>query len=132
MLTCFFVLILVSGTTQAGPANEKSALTPAQKKMSSALLDEVRRVQRDPARKEDGGANSIVRIDSKARALVDIRVSVTREIKQRVISLGGAIVSESAPADSIIAWVPLARLESLAEDSAVRAIQPADQATTNR
>jgi hypothetical protein len=53
-------------------------------------------------------------------------------MKRKVTSLGGTIVSESVPADSIIAWVPLAKMERLAEHGAVRAIQPAAQATTNK
>jgi hypothetical protein len=132
VMVYFLALMLVSGASQSGLSNGKSARTTAQKKISSALLDEVRRLQQDPERKTDGDANSLVKIDSKARALVDIRVAITTEMKQRVISLGGTIVSESAPADSIIAWLPLAKIERVAEYSAVRAIQPADQPTTYR
>jgi hypothetical protein len=100
--------------------------------MSSALLDEVRRVQQHPDRKPTTTANSLVKIDSKQRALVDIRTAVTPDMKQRITSLGATIVSESVPADSIIAWVPLAKMERLAERGAVRAIQPAAQAMTNK
>jgi hypothetical protein len=126
------VLMLVSGIAQTGPAAEKSTRTPAQRKMSSALLDEVRRVQQHPAGKTAATGNSLVKIDSKQRALVDIRAAVTSDMKRRVTSLGGTIVSESAVADSIIAWVPLAKMERLADYGAVRAIQPAAQAMTNK
>ncbi len=57
--------------------------------MSSALLDEVRRVQQHPDRKPTTTANSLVKIDSKQRALVDIRTAVTPDMKQRITSLGG-------------------------------------------
>ena len=125
------VLMLVSGNAQTGTAAEKSTRTPAQRKMSSALLDEVRRVQQNQGGKPATTGNSLVKIDSKQRALVDIRAAVTPDMKRRVTSLGGTIVSESVAADSIIAWVPLLKMERLAEHGAVRAIQPAAQATTN-
>ena len=126
------VLMLLSGVTQTGSPGEKNARTPAQRKMSSALLEAVRTMPHDPARSADGGANGIVKIDPKQRALVDVRTPVSTDMKQRITSLGGTIVSESAAADSIIAWVPLIKMERLAEHGAVRAIEPAAQPTTNR
>ena len=47
------------------------------------------------------------------------------ELRKKVRALGGTIQSVSREYRSTIAWIPLRRLERLAEDPAVRAIEPA-------
>jgi hypothetical protein len=69
-----------------------------------------------------------VRIDGNQRAFVDVRADVTPALEARVRALGATITSVSREYRSIIAWVPLARLERLAGDAAVHAIEPAAQA----
>ena len=70
-----------------------------------------------------------VRLDKKGRALVDVRAEVSPKLQKRVRSLGGTIVSTSLEHHSIIAWTPLLKLEQLATDPAVRAIEPMAEAT---
>ncbi len=72
-----------------------------------------------------------VKIDTKGRALVDVRVDVTPAIERAIHSAGGTIVSTSAAYHSVIAWVPLLKLESIAANPAVRAIEPVADAMTN-
>jgi hypothetical protein len=109
----------------------KKPQTAAQQKISSRLLREIDRVghggektQRDPT--------SGVAIDTKGRALVEIRCDVTDAIRTKLRALRAAIVSSLAEYRSILAWVPLTRMEELAGDNAVYSIQPAPQSTTNR
>jgi hypothetical protein len=60
---------------------------------------------------------------------VDVRAAVTADMKGQLVKVGGTIVSTSIAADSSIAWVPLLKLEQLAELASVRAIEPAAEAT---
>src|SRR6266478_4048281 len=62
------------------------------------------------------------KIDTKGRALVDVRVDVTPAMQKKITALGSTIISTSAEYRSIVAWVPLLKLEALAGDAAVRAI----------
>jgi hypothetical protein len=127
------IATLALTSLQGLPPSDKSTRTPAQQKISSSLLDEIRRAKerRAAAGKPpdaEGSPVKIVKIDRKHRALVDVRATVTSDITHQVTRLGGTIVSTWPVADSVIAWVPLLKLEQLAESSSVRAIQPADQA----
>jgi hypothetical protein len=124
--------MLALTSLQALPPGDKSVRTPAQQKISSLLLDEIRRAKEGTAvgeRKPEASGVVLVKIDRKQRALVDVRAAVTPDITRQVTRLGGTVVSTWPVADSVIAWVPLLKLEQLAESSTVRAIQPADQAT---
>ena len=55
-----------------------------------------------------------VKLDQKGRALVDVRAEVTPALQKKVRKLGGTIQSTSREHRSIIAWVPLNKLERLA------------------
>ena len=137
MASGLLIAALALTSLQALPPSDKSTRTPAQQKISSSLLDEIRRAkERSAAAGKPPDAEGspvkpvkLVKIDRKHRALVDVRATVTSDITQQVTRLGGTIVSTWPVADSVIAWVPLLKLEQLAESSTVRAIQPADQAT---
>jgi hypothetical protein len=72
-----------------------------------------------------------VRIDRAGRALVDVRADVTPAIEKKIRDLGGVVVSQSGRDQSIIARIPILRLERLAGDPRVRAIEPAAEAMTN-
>jgi hypothetical protein len=54
-----------------------------------------------------------------------VRAEVTAELEKKMRLLGATIVSTSGDYRSIIAWMPLLKLEQLAEDSAIFAIEPA-------
>jgi hypothetical protein len=112
--------------------SEKESRTPAQRKIDSQLLYELYRLRGEAKRKGVPPDPTGVRIDGKKRALVDVRAEVTPKLEKKVRSLGGTIQSTSREYRSIIAWIPLKKLERLAEDPAVHAIGPAAEATTNR
>jgi hypothetical protein len=112
--------------------SEKETRTAAQQKIDSQLLYEIYRKRGQAVEKQVPPAATLVRIDAKGRALVDIRARVTPALISRVKRRGGSIVSTSTEYHSIIARVPLLELERLANDPAVRAISPAAEATTNR
>ena len=101
----------------------KESLTPAQQKIDSRLFQEiVRRRSRNtqPAAPAPQG----IRIDARGRAYVDVRAEVTPALRKKVEAAGGTIVSTSVEYRSIVAWLPLLKLEHLAQDPAVHAISP--------
>jgi hypothetical protein len=129
-------LILALGATEStyaiGPDLQppKGSQTAAQQKISSRLLREIDRARRGENIQSD--AASGIAIDNKGRALVEIRCDVTSAIQKKLRALNATIVSSLPDYRSILAWVPLARLEELAGNETVYGIQPAPQATRNR
>jgi hypothetical protein len=115
---------------QAPAPSERDSRTPAQRKINSQLLYEIYRLQGTAAQKGVPTEPTGVRIDDKQRAFVDVRADVTPELQQAIETLGGTIVSTSERDRSTLAWIPLLKLEQLAEESAVTAIEPAAEAIT--
>ena len=113
------------------PSSEKEARTPAQSKINSQILYEIYRRRGDAARKGVPPGPTGVDVDSRGRALVDVRAEVTPALQKTIRSLGGVIMSSSPEHRSIVARVPLLKLEQLAGDSAVRFIEPVAKAMTN-
>jgi hypothetical protein len=112
--------------------SEKEARTAAQQKIDSQILQEIYRKRGQAAEKSVPPEPTLVRIDARGRALIDIRAKVTTDLVSRVEKRGGVIVSTDAKYDSIIARVPLLEIERLASDPAIRSIVPAAEATTVR
>jgi hypothetical protein len=117
---------------QTGPASEKEARTPAQRKINSQLLFEIYRRRGEAERKGVPPGPTDVKIDDAGRALVDVRTDVTPAIEKKIRDLDGVVISTSSQYQSIIARIPILKLERLAEEPSVRAIEPAAEAMTNR
>jgi hypothetical protein len=112
-----------SSTTQ-----EKSARNAEQQKLDSQLIFAIRQL-----RGEAGAPTEPIDLkkDNKGRVLVDIRAPVSRKLIARIKSYGGRVMSTSDRDDSIVAYISLAKLESLAQLKDVRFIMPAAEAITN-
>jgi hypothetical protein len=110
---------------------EKVSRTPAQRKIDSQLLNEIYRRRGQAGQKRVPPGETGVRVDARGRARVDLRAEVTPALLKKVQRLGGIIQSTSVEYRSILAWVPLLKLEQLAGDPAVSSIQPAAEAITN-
>jgi hypothetical protein len=111
---------------------EKRNRTAAQKKIDTQLLYALYRERGDAEAKGVPAGELRVTFDAKRRALVSIRARVTPSLLTTVKTLGGEVVSSSAPYSDIRAYLPLGKLEDLAALPDVRAIAPADEATTHR
>lgn len=99
-------------------------LTAARRKLDPHLRVAIaRRVgsARLPVRATGGR----VRIDDKERALVEIHARILTQLARKIERLNGTVVSSSLDYRSIIAWVPVSKLERLASESTVSAIAPA-------
>jgi len=112
--------------------SEKTERTAAQQKINSQLLYEIYRRRGEAERKGVPPGRTGVKIDARGRALIDVRADVTAALQRKIRGYGGAILSTSRESHSIIARVPLLRLERLAADPSVRFIEPAAEAMTVR
>jgi len=131
LLLASATLAVPSVAQTSGPVREKTSRTAAQKKIYSHLLYAIHRERADAEAKDIPPGDRLVTYDGKRRALVSIRARVTQDLLDRIATLGGSVVSSSKQYDDIRAYVPLAKLEALAESKDVRAIAPAEGATTN-
>jgi hypothetical protein len=113
-------------------SSEKDTRTAAQRKINSQVLYEIYRLRGSAAQKGIPPGKTDVRIDARGRAFVDVRaVPVNGALEKKIRSLGGTIVSVAVEHNSILAWIPLLRLEQLAEDRNIRFIEPAAESTTH-
>jgi hypothetical protein len=137
-LALTIVLLVATGgvesatVLQQAATVEKEARTPAQRKLNSQLLHEIYRLRGEAEEKGVPPQPTSVRIDAQRRALVDVRAEPTSALQRSIRSLGGVIISVSPPHRSIVARIPLLKLETLAEHDAVSFIEPAAEPRTVR
>jgi len=120
------------GGASAPQVSEKEGRTPAQQKIDSQLLYEIYRARGEAEQKGVPPGETGVRIDTHGRALVDVRAPVTDALDRTIRRLGGVVLSSSSSHQSIIARVPLLKLETLAAEPSVRSIVPAAEGITVR
>ena len=94
----------------------KAQRTPAQRKVSSQLLDAWQ-----AGRAQLGGTELVT---------VDIRAEVTPAVLERIQTLGGTVLNSVPKYRAVRARLPLAAVEPLATLDAVQSIRPADRAQT--
>ena len=125
-----FVVVECCAQQAVPPSGKKAPGTDARAKINSQLLQAIDRAAGQT--KNLPTEPPTVDIDDKGRALVDVRADVTSSLHSLIKKLGGTVVSSDKNHRSTIARVPLARLETLAEDAGIRSIEPAAEAITNR
>lgn len=108
----------------------KAVRTPAQKKVSSELLDARRMAGGVMVSDQDGSRPAPGADPLKKPVLVDIRADVTAKVLDRIRTLGGTVINSVPRYGSIRARLPLGAVETLAELDAVRSIRTADKAVT--
>jgi hypothetical protein len=111
---------------------EKRTRTAAQQKIDSQLLYALYRKRGEAEAKGVPAGELRVKFDEKGRAMVSIRARVSKALLAKIKSMDAEIVSSSERYNDIRANVPLERLEELAALKDVRAIMPAEEATTNK
>ncbi len=110
---------------------DKASRTPAQRKISSQLLYELKRGRADPLFSAVPGLRTNVEVAPDGTTLVDIKAQVTDDLLNRIGALGGSVINSFPRYNAIRARIPLDQVETLAESSDVKSIRPADQAITN-
>ena len=101
----------------------KTQRTPAQRKVSSQLLDARRAAV--AARRQARGAAPVDEM-----VTVDIRADVTPAVLARIRALRGTVINSVARYRAIRARLPLAAVEKLATLDAIQSIRAADKAVT--
>ena len=108
----------------------KAQRTPAQRKVSSQLLD-ARLTQRRKLTAAGIAHLPATDADTKDEGVkVDIRADVTPAVLKRIEALGGAVINSVPRYRAIRAQLPLAAVEMLADLKAVQSIRTADKAVT--
>ena len=125
----------VSGAARKPPVVEKQRIgeilakkalrTPAERKVSSRLL-EARRKRQDPPKRAAGAEMR------DERVMVDIRADVTPEVLKRIRGLGGKIIDQVPRYRSIRARLTPEAAVALAELDAVQTIRPAEEGRTRQ
>ena len=110
---------------------EKASRTPAQRKISSQLLYELKRRRADPLFTAVPELRTNVDVAPDGTTLVDIKAEVSDNLLNRIGALGGNVINSFPRYNAIRAEIPLDQVETLAEFSDVTSIRPADQAITN-
>ena len=140
-------VLLWAALSHAQPASQsiasileaKAQRTPAQRKLSSQLLDATGSAQPSEgvARRQAPGAGvkdkqAPTTDVEDAVVTVDIRADVTPAVLARIQDLGGTVLSSVPKYRAIRAQLPLTALEPLATLEAVQSIRPADQPITHQ
>ena len=112
--------------------DEKASRTPAQRKVGSGLLLEMKRRRGDPLLLAVPTLRSSVEIAPDGTTLVDIKADVTDDLLRRIEDLGGVIINSHPRYNAIRARLPVDIVETLADSPDVRFIRPAAQAITNK
>ena len=120
-------------TRPAGPqiSTEKEARTAAQQKIDSQLLYAIYQMRGEAKKKGTPTTPIRLRKDEKGRVLVDVRAQVTEKLVRNITKLGGIVSSRSERYHSILAYVPLGKIETLAESKDVKFIGPAAESMTH-
>ena len=110
---------------------EKDQRTSEQQKIDSQLLYAIYQMRGEAEAKGVPTEPIPLEKDAKGRVLVDIRAPVTKKLLARIKKLSGTVVSSSEQYHSIIAYLPLGKLEALASSREVKFIAPKAQSMTN-
>ena len=110
---------------------EKDQRTPEQQKIDSQLLYAIYQMRGEAEAKGIPTEPIPLEKDIKGRVLVDVRAPVTKKLLARIEKLGGTVVNSSDKYNSILAYLPLGKLEALARSKEVKSIAPKAQSMTN-
>jgi uncharacterized repeat protein (TIGR01451 family) len=103
---------------------EKESRTPAQRKIDSNLLYEIRMRRGQAVAPGVASLATGLSVDLGGGTAVDIRANVTDAFLKRLTALDAAIIDVSRPYRTVAARVPLSAIETLAGMSEVIFIQP--------
>ncbi len=104
---------------------EKSARTPAQRKINSRILTALRADRGDALAVPN--LRTGVDLESDGRVLFDLDATVSAALLDRIEALGGTIVSQFEQFNAVRALLPLESIETLAAEAAIRNVRPADR-----
>ncbi|MBN2359965.1 MAG: S8 family serine peptidase [Deltaproteobacteria bacterium] len=104
---------------------EKASRTPAQRKLSSALVHEARRQRGQSIGRGLDHLRSGIELDDNGQVVVDISAVITPELQAAVESEGGEVLSSFSQYQSMRARLPIQSVEVVAELAEVRGVREA-------
>ena len=110
---------------------EKATRSPAQQKIESRLLYEIKRHSGDPAASAAKGLRSSVVVEPDGTILIDLKAEVSDALLGRIESLGGKVFSNFPQYQEIRAQLPIDQVETLAASPEVKSIRPAVRVVVN-
>ena len=108
----------------AMPPDEKAARTGAQQKLDARIVLALRQSRGQPPFDQPTAMQPGLEIGPDGRVRVDLEATVSKELLERIRSLGGEVIDSFAPARVVRAIVPLAQMEALASLEEVAFISP--------
>jgi hypothetical protein len=103
-------------------SQEKAARTPAQRKIGSQLLYAAKQHRGEQVAPGVPSLQVSVQTDRTERVLVDISATITPDLLNTIVALGGTVVNNFPQYNAARAWLPLDQLETLAGLSEVTAV----------
>lgn len=123
--------LLALSTAQLAAGNEKSVPASILNKLDSHLALLVQQSRVEPLlSKSTAQVPDVYKFEG--RVLVQIEGSISRELSDQIASFGGQLVTGWGTATTFRAWVPFARVESLAGRADIRFISAARPSVTRR
>ena len=110
---------------------EKATRSPAQQKIESRLLYEIKRRSGDPAAAAAKGLRSSVMVEPDGTTLIDLKADVTDALLGRIETLGGKVHNSFPQYKELRAQLPIDQVETLAESPEVKSITPAVRMVIN-
>src|SRR5262249_17926207 len=110
---------------------EKAGRTPAQQKMSSHLLDALKKNESGVVSTAAPSLSAAPLTQTDEAVLIDITAKVSDGIINDIEHLGGKIINKHPEYDAIRASMPLENIEELAGRNDVRQVVPAVKARKN-
>jgi len=111
---------------------EKASRTPAQAKIGSDLLYEIKLGRDDSLVDSVPDLRTKVVVDRIDRVVVDIDAVVDDALLDRIRALGGSVVNSHPHSGAVRAQLPLDAIETLATSASVSRIRTADQMVTHK
>jgi len=111
---------------------EKKSRTPAQEKIASPLLRQIKRARGDSAPRNMPELRSEALRERDGMVAVDIEAAVSQALIDEIEDVGGRVVHQHPRFNAIRAYVPLDRLETIAARPEVRFIRPAERPILNK
>jgi hypothetical protein len=118
------VLLWTTGDTLVAPV--------AKAKLDDQLLLALRKARGEPPFDKPTSLEPAIPITDGDRVLVDIEGSVSKDLVDQIILMGGALPDSPASNTLLRAMIPLSKLEPLALRSDVKSIAPAKVSVTRR
>ncbi|MDH3520472.1 MAG: S8 family serine peptidase, partial [Myxococcales bacterium] len=111
---------------------EKSARTPAERKLDSRLLHALRMRRGQAIAPGVASLRTGVNWDAQGHTLVDLRAEVGAELRAEIEAWGGRVVNAFPARGALRAQLPPEAIEILAERADVRSIEPAARAQLHK